>query len=360
MLKPVSGSCNMRCRYCFYADEMEKRATPSFGQMTGETAEVLIDKALAYADGARVTFGFQGGEPTLRGLPFFRTFTDLVEQRRKGGKGISYALQTNGLLLDDEWAAFFKEKGFLIGLSMDGTADLHNRNRLDAQGKGTHARVLKAAALLQRHGVPFNLLTVVNSMTARSIASIYRFYRKNGLLYQQYIPCLDPLGEEPGGRNYSLTEEQFGAFLCHLFDLWYQDRKAGNFVYIHYFECLAGMLLGQGPGACGMSGICGVQNIVEADGSVYPCDFYMLDEYRLGSILEEDFASLMEKHRPFLVSSYEGLEECAACEYGPICHGGCRRDRQFPDGIRKNRFCKAYKTFFAHALPGLMELTRGH
>ena len=197
LIKPASGSCNMRCKYCFYADEAKKRAAPSFGAMSMETAENLVRRAVEYA-GDGCVFGFQGGEPTLRGLDFFRDFVALVRKYNTGGAKVSYSIQTNGLLLDEQWAAFLKENDFLVGLSMDGDRQTHDLNRVDVKGSGTFSRVLRAARLLEKHEVPFNILTVVNSRVARNVESVYSFYKKNGLLYQQYIPCLDPSSSSGG------------------------------------------------------------------------------------------------------------------------------------------------------------------
>ena len=359
LIKPASGMCNLNCRYCFYRDITKKREQSSYGFMTEETLEAVIQKGLSYA-GQDCTIAFQGGEPTLRGLPFFRDFVETVKRHAPERKNIHYAIQTNGLLIDAEWAEFFRENNFLVGLSLDGTADTHNLNRVDASGAGTYNRVLRAARLLESREVPFNILTVVTSRTARSIESIYRSYRKNRLLYQQYIPCLDPIFEQRGNNPYSLTPELFGDFLIRLFDLWYADRIKGEFIYIHYFESLAGQLLGYPPNSCGMMGVCSAQNVVEADGTVYPCDFYALDEYLLGNINTDGFAELDKRRQPFLQASLQGLEKCRSCRYGFLCHGGCRRDRQGRTAIEENYFCAGYMKFFDHALPGLVQLLRAN
>lgn len=357
LIKPASGSCNMRCKYCFYADETRKRSTPSYGVMDMTTAENLIRRAMDCAEGSCV-FGFQGGEPTLRGLDFFRRFVDLVHQYDAGRAQISFSIQTNGLLLDEQWAVFLRDNGFLVGLSMDGDRQTHDLNRLDSSGSGTFSRVMRCARLLKKYNVPFNILTVVNSRVARSADRIYSFYKENGLLYQQYIPCLDPLYESRGGSSWSLTAEAYGTFLIRLFDRWYADRMRDEFIYIHYFECLAGMLQGHPPASCGMMGTCSVQTVVEADGSVYPCDFYVLDDCRLGSVNTDSFEQMHQRRLPFLEQSRQGLEKCRTCRHGAICRGGCRRDRQGPDGIGENYFCPAYMRFFDHAVPKLLALLR--
>ena len=323
LIKPASGGCNMRCAYCFYHDEAMNRAVPSYGMMSEDTLETLIRKALDYASG-QCTFGFQGGEPTLRGLEFFRLAVEYQQKYNVHNVRINNALQTNGLVLDGSWARFFKENGFLIGLSLDGGKALHDSLRRDSQGRGTFSRTLRAARLLQSHEVDFNLLTVVTRQVAENITQVYRFFRREGMLYQQYIPCLDPLGEPRGGSDYSLTPEIFGKFLKSLFDLWYQG--------------------------------------VKADGSVYPCDFYCLDEWKQGNILQDDFTALdkCEAAQKFLRESIALPEDCKDCQYRFICRGGCRRDRELlsaaADTPRRNYFCQAYKVFFPYALPRLREL----
>lgn len=361
LIKPSSGNCNMRCRYCFYHDIQENRDVFSFGFMSEETLEILICKALEYADGD-CSFGFQGGEPTLSGLPFFRKVVELQKKYNTKGVRIHNAIQTNGLLINEEWAEFLGENHFLVGLSLDGHKELHDQLRLDAGRKGTYNRVLKTAQLLTAKKVDFNILTVVTGYTASNINKIYNFYRRSNLLYQQYIPCLDPLGEERGKEPWSLTPEKYARFLKTLFDLWYQDVKAGRFIYIRYFENLVGMLLGCPPESCGISGRCVIQNVIESDGSVYPCDFYALDQMRLGNVRDSSFQELMEGEaaRRFLAAPTHVSEECRSCRWYPICRGGCRRDREpVVDNVPAlNYFCSAYKEFFAYAYPRLEEIAR--
>lgn len=359
LIKPASGRCNMRCGYCFYEDEGQNREIEDYGMMSEAVLETMIKKVFDFScDGYYIAF--QGGEPTLRGLPFFQKVAQLVEQYNGKKRPVTFAIQTNGLLLDDQWCQFFQENKFLVGLSMDGDKDAHDLNRVDPVGKGTFQRVLKSAKLLEKHGVEFNILTVVTAQTTRSIERIYKFFMKNGLCYQQYIPCLDPLGEERGLHPYSLKPEAYGKFLIRLFDLWYADRAANRFVYIRYFENLAGMMLGHQPESCGMMGICSYQLVVEADGGVYPCDFYVLDEYRLGSFVEHTVDQLIEVQQDigFLQASLGGLEDCKTCPHYSLCRGGCRRDRQGValSEVEKNYYCPAFKEFFAHATPKLAKL----
>jgi uncharacterized protein len=220
---------------------------------------------------------------------------------------------------------------------------------------------MKAAETLEKHKAEFNVLTVVTADAARKIRRIYSFFRKNNLLWQQYIPCLDPLGEERGHTPYALTPELYASFLKNLFDLWYEDVCAGRFIYIRYFENLLGMMIGRPPESCGLSGQCALQFVVEADGGVYPCDFYVLDEHRMGNVYDHSFEEMaMSKPAQDFLAAPEVHEKCAACRYAPICRGGCRRDREpFENGLPVlNKWCPCYRALFQHALPRMQEMAK--
>ena len=360
LIKPASGLCNLRCRYCFYADEMAKRSVPSYGIMTRETLERVLRRAFDYASDP-VTLAFQGGEPTLAGLDFFRAVTSLTAERNLKKLPVHYAIQTNGILLDDDWATFFAEHQFLVGLSLDGARGLHDLNRVFPDGSGSFDTVMDRATLLKRHGVEFNILTVITKQAAGNIGGVYRFFRKEGLPYQQYIPCLDPLEELRGRQDYSLNPKKYEHFLKTLFDNWYRDLIKGRYVYNRYFGNLVGMMLLQPPESCGMSGHCSMQNVVEADGSVYPCDFYVLDQYRLGNLCTDSFEQiqLRRKEIGFIEQSKAVHQKCAVCRWYPLCRGGCRRDREKADGtLGLNYYCSAYEEFFSYAVPRLEKLAQ--
>lgn len=358
LIKPASGDCDLRCRYCFYRDETERRETKSFGRMTEATLENVVRRSLAYAEYS-CSFCFQGGEPTLVGLDFFRSYIALTRKYAKQGVQISHAIQTNGMLLTAEWAEFFRENHFLVGLSLDGPEHIHNQGRVTASGNGSFDRVWQAKKLLEDHQVDFNILTVVTQQSAKHVEEIYRFFVDNDLLFQQYIPCLAPLDAEGKGA-FALSAEEYGTFLCRLFDMWYTDMTSGKPVYIRYFENLAGMLMGYPPENCGMCGKCVNQYVVEADGSVYPCDFYVLDQYYLGNFNQNGIAAINRREQEvrFVSSSAAQEPECLNCDYYPLCRGGCRRDRQQADmaTLGKSCYCRAYQTFFPYAIPRLVSL----
>lgn len=359
LIKPASGNCNLRCRYCFYADEMEKRETASFGKMSLDTLEQMVKKVLEYSD-ISCAFAFQGGEPTLAGLDFYRKLLEFEEKYNTKGIAVTNSIQTNGYGLTREWARFFAENHFLVGLSLDGIKYTHDAYRLDSRGEGTFEEIMKTAELFDREKVEYNILTVVNNRTAQRISKIYSFYQKHGWNYQQYIACLDPLGEKKGGREYSLTPELYGDFLTELFDLWYLDLQKGKQPYIRQFENYISILMGRLPEACDQRGVCGIQFVVEADGSVYPCDFYVMEKYRIGNLLEDSIEEIKKKGEEsgFVEASKKVPKECQMCRYGFVCRGGCRRNRETDMGgeLGLSYFCPAYRRFFEHAFPRMRQI----
>ena len=272
LVKPASSLCNMRCRYCFYADEAASRSQSSLGLMTRDTAAEMIRQALAAAGpSGQLTVAFQGGEPTVAGLAFFEHFVEDMTRYNTARIPVAYAFQTNGLALDEAWAAFLARNRFLVGVSVDGDKALHDEFRVDAGGKGTWNRVQKNLAMLQRAGVACNLLCVVTRRCARSAVRVYHALQKTGVEYLQFIPCLDPLDGPRGGQPWSLTPEEYGNFLCALFEEWYRDWAGGRYTSVRLFEDYVELAMGLPPSTCATSGRCGAYFVVEGDGSVYPC-----------------------------------------------------------------------------------------
>lgn len=355
LIKPASASCNMRCRYCFYA------ATPSCGTMGLSTLENVVRKALDAASG-QCTFAFQGGEPTLAGLDFYKALLELVNLHNVKHLEVQYAIQTNGYGIDREWAGFLAKHRFLVGLSLDGTKDIHDLYRRDAVGRGTFSKAMRTAQLFDSCRVEYNILTVVTAQAAKNIGRIYSFFSRNRFTYQQYIPCLDPLDEVRGNRDYSLTPELYGEFLCSLFDLWYNGFIRGKRVSVRYFDNLLQMMAGYPPESCGMSGECSRQLVIEADGGVYPCDFYVLDKYRLGNLNEDDFLRIERKRDSlaFIKVSRQIPPQCPECRWYPLCRGGCRRERESAGStdLSRNYYCPAYRRFFEYAYPRLRSICK--
>lgn len=357
LIKPASSLCDLRCKYCFYADVTDHRNVKSYGIMEEGTVDALIKRAFDYADPA-VTFAFQGGEPTLIGLDYFKSFVSLVKHNNTKSIRINYAIQTNGTLLDDDFCAFFKENNFLVGLSMDGPKEVHDLNRLDPKRKGTFKDVDKAAKLLDKHKVDFNILTVVTKGTCRHITKIYNYFKKQGYRYLQFIPCINDFNDTTM-KPYSITPDDYGKFLVDLFDLWYKDFMSGYTVSIRTFDNYVQMLLGLPPESCDMNGYCSVNPVIESDGSVYPCDFYVLDEWRLGNINTSTFGDLMQNDtaKKFLTSGKNVPDKCRSCDYFGLCRSGCRRHKEMEqDSLITNYFCESYIYFFDRTYDRLKQM----
>lgn len=351
MIKPASGKCNLRCSYCFYECESKQRQCADYGFMALHTLEKLLQSALEATEELYVLF--QGGEPTLAGLPFFEGYINILERYNTQGKPVHHALQTNGTLLTEEWASFFARHNFLIGISIDGMASVHNFYRKNALGESSLNRVMQGLDLLKKYKVNYNVLSVVTDKSLDKVEKIYDFFKKNGLRYQQYIPCIEEADSKPA----FLSAENYGHFLCKLFDLWERDVKANQGIYIRNFENYLALAMGMAPDSCSMVGTCAKMLAVEADGSLFPCDFYMLDAYKLGNIRTQSIQEVLQSERisTFISESKHLPEPCKACPYYALCRNGCKRDRD-KDGL--NRYCKGYKIFFAHALPSILDMAK--
>lgn len=353
LIKPASALCNMRCRYCFYADVSEHREVKTHGIMDGDTMRALVDRALGLGDDAEITFAFQGGEPTCAGLDFFRSFTAYVAKRRTR-QTVHYALQTNGYAVDGDWASFFRENGFLVGISLDGYRDVHDWLRPDARGEGTYRRVMGAIAALREHGVDFNVLTVLTAQLARHPQKLYRFYQRENLDFVQLIPCLPGLDDEVD--EFSLTPEAFATFYKTFFRLWEEELRRGHYRSVTLFDNVIPLFAGVRPQQCGMLGTCAPQFVVESSGDVYPCDFYVLDRYLMGNVRRdtlEDMAS-SEQLRAFLAEPRRACSSCADCPFEGICHRNCKR---LNIAYYREDYC-GYRDFLEDAAPTMRQIAR--
>ncbi len=347
LIKPASSSCNLRCRYCFYYDVADNREVKNYGIMNDDTLENMVKKVFDDVEYS-ANFAFQGGEPTMAGIEFFEKFHKFVEKYNTKKIIVNFSLQTNGTLLNKKWLELFKKHNYLIGLSLDGNKEMHDTFRIDAKGEGTFLRVLKAAKMMKKAEVEFNILCVVNKLIAQNGKLVYNFFRNNGFRYYQFIPCLDSLScsEE---KDYTLTAEDYGKFLDETFNLWYEDMMSGKRISVRHFDNYTKILLGEEPEACDMVGHCNMNAVLESDGSMYPCDFYVLDEFKVGNINESSFEELFksEAEMRFLRTSLAVDEKCKVCRYFKICRGGCRRHKELTaEGNYENRFCESYKYFF--------------
>lgn len=356
MIKPVSGLCNMRCSYCFYADEMSRRDTPVYERMSDETLENVVRRAFMYADDV-VALSFQGGEPTLAGAGFFRQVLRLERKYNTRGLRVVHALQSNGLHMDDEMLDVLREGRFLVGISLDGTQEIHDSRRVDAAGQGTYARVVETIRRLREAKVEYNVLCVVDQRIARQPEKVYAALSQHGFI--QYIPCLDAL--DGTSFDVGLNAEDFGDFLVRTYRLYERSIREGRYVSIRAFDNWMGMLMGHPPENCGLCGYCLPNYLVESNGDVFPCDFYALDEWKLGNLNTASMARIAKSPvmQRFLAASRAIDGHCRECAYLFICRGGCRRDREpcAQDGTpRLNRLCEGYKRFFGLCLEDMQRL----
>ena len=347
LIKPASGMCNAQCKYCFYRDVSRGRVNPV---MSPDTARALIDKALYSCDeGGCISFSFQGGEPTLAGLGFFNEFVSYVSSVSSIGEkniSVSYSIQTNGLVIDENWTSFFKNNCFLVGLSIDGPQKIHDSLR----GEGTHASAVSAYEQLTSSGVETNILTVVTKPLARRVSELFDFYVKNHMNYVQIIPCLDPMD---GSRNgWSLSPRIYADFLKDLCNIWFDSIKKGVTVRIRLFDNLILMLNGYPPEQCGLDGICRNQYVCESNGDIYPCDFYCVDTYKMGNILYSSIDELSQRASGFL-SPLPVPDKCSACKAKGICAGNCKRYRSF--FFRDGNYCPM-QDFIYSSYPKLYEV----
>ena len=352
MTKPVGSACNLRCRYCYYLDKPRQ-------VMSDELLEEFIRQYIELQTSDSVLFTWHGGEPTLRGLDFYRRVVRLQRQYA-GGRHIDNALQTNGTLLDDDWCRFLRDEGWLVGISIDGPEHLHDAYRRDAAGAPTHAQVMRGIAKLKQFDVEWNAMATVNQATALEPEAFYHFFKEIGCRYLQFTPVVER--EDGAVAPYSVTPEAWGTFLCTLFDEWVRNDVGEVFVQI--FDATLAGWMGVEPGVCTLARTCGHAAAIEADGSVYACDHFVFPDYRLGNIRETPLLSLLqsERQQAFGASKRDGLSRrCRQCQWLFACHGECLRNR-FVTGAdgdeHQNYLCDGYRRYFAYVAPA-MDFMRG-
>lgn len=368
LIKPVSGACNMRCDYCFYADVSSHRQVHDLGKMDRDTMEALIRRALSYAEGS-LSFAFQGGEPTLAGVDYFEAFSDCVRRLNRKKTPVSYALQTNAYRIDPPLLSWIAREKCLVGVSLDGPIALHDAHRRVRGGDGTYDAIQQTIQSLRDAGIEYNILSVVHRETARMAEAVFRELEGHG--YLQFIPMIDDFVRENTDKPFSNDTENgdllvkdaleglsasddYLNFLKTTFDMYYAAFESGHPVSIRTFDNYISILMGHPPENCAMAGRCGAYLTIEADGSAYPCDFYVLDDYRLGNIRDHSIPSLFATPamKAFRAASYNLPTECRACKWYNLCRGGCRRDREpVVDGVPAlNRFCETHRAFFEHTV----------
>ncbi len=371
MAKPSGSVCNIDCKYCFYLEKekLYPDARKSW-RMEDETLELYVKQYIEAQDVPVVNFAWQGGEPTLMGLDFFRRAVEL-QQRYANGKAVTNAFQTNGILLDDEWGAFLHEQKFLVGLSIDGPREFHDRYRVDKGQKPTFDRVYAGLQTLKRHAVEFNTLTVLQNHNADHPLEIYRFLRDEGSGFMQFIPIVERSADQPEDdglelvdptfegkalvTRWSVGSTQYGRFLCRIFDEWVRN-DVGR-VFIQMYDTALGAWMGQDPSLCIFARTCGKALIIEHNGDLYSCDHFVYPDYRLGNVHETSIRDMVAspQQEKFGNDKEDALPQyCVECDYRFACNGGCPKQRftRTPQGeAGLNYLCKGYKMFFSHADP---------
>lgn len=359
MVKPIGPVCNLDCGYCYYLHKDGLYPQSEDFRMRPDVLEHFIQDYIAASPGPRVDFAWQGGEPTLMGLDFFRRVVALQEKFLPLGVRCTNALQTNGTLLDEQWCAFLREQRFLVGISLDGPARCHDAYRVDKAGRPTHAAVERGLALLQSHGVEYNVLCTVNRFNSTHPLEVYRYFRERGVGWLQFIPIVEHLGGMQVSER-SVLPEDYGAFLIAVFDEWV--RHDIGTVFVQLFEEWASVWAGMPAGLCVLRETCGRALAMEHNGDVYACDHFVSPEYRLGNLAQTPLAELAAAatQEAFGTEKREGLPAaCRACAYRFACNGGCPKDRfarsdDGEDGL--NYLCAGYRGFLAHADPYLRRL----
>jgi uncharacterized protein len=349
LIKPASAVCNLDCTYCFYLDrEADPYKELPARRMTYDTLERLVDTYLFYSY-PESTFAFQGGEPTLAGLPFFEKLVRLQQQYGRGGQAVSNALQTNAVLLDDNWAQLFREYNWLLGVSIDGPEEIHDLYRYNKGGQPTWRKVMDAIDCLKKNRVEFNGLCVLSQANVTKPRELYKFYKSIGIDNIQFIPLAE-FNKDGSPMPFTITAEQYGNFLCEMFDAWWPDRRK---VRIRFFDNLAEALAGQKPGSCTMHETCDSYVVVEYNGDIFPCDFFVESGWKLGNINLDSWAEIARRQRRYNFASKKTIAhpECQVCEYSSVCHGGCPKFRHGPrqEFADLDYFCGSYKKIFAKA-----------
>ncbi len=356
LVKPASADCNLCCDYCFYLDRSSLYPETKVHRMSDSVLERMISSYMATRQHT-YSFGWQGGEPTLMGVEFLKKVTELQKKYGRQGAIVSNGLQTNATLIDDELAAHLSKYRFLVGVSIDGPAEIHNRYRQYADGRGSHAAVLRGIECLNRHNVEFNALVLVSSANIKKAIIVYNYLRNHGINYHQYIPCVefDNFGQP---LPYSIAAKEWGDFLCEIFDEWIiKDRHK---VSIRLFDAILGYMVDRRYSMCTQGGNCRQYFLVEYNGDVYPCDFFVERHTKLGNIMKNNWKEVggSSRYRSFGNKKADWNSLCSCCDYLEFCSGDCLRHRVYR-GETPNTLswlCEGWKKFYAHNIPSFQKI----
>jgi uncharacterized protein len=360
LVKPVSGRCNIDCRYCFYKPVLDLYPTEnSQHKMSLVTAEKLIHKyfSLKFPE---VSICFQGGEPLLMGLDFYKKVVEFEKQYGFPGQKVQNTFQTNGLLIDEHWAKFFKEYNMLIGVSLDGDKATHDHDRVTASGKGTFDQVMSGIQILRQNNVDFNILSMLTASTIQQPENTYAFFREQEFNHLQFIPCVDQDPATGKPATHSITDSEFSEFYKKLFDLWYKDGYPD--VTIRLFDDILAFYMDEMHTSCTFMGDCSSYLLVEHNGDIYPCDFFAQPDWKIGNITHDDFPTLISCPKRHDFSSMKGqlAGDCRKCDFLKLCNGDCTRLRLFgdrsPDSL--SWLCPGFHDFLSYTKDRFKELAQ--
>ena len=368
MLKSAGAHCNLACKYCYYLEKNKLYPTAQRHLMSDEMLEQFTREYIEAQTMNQVLFTWHGGEPLLRSINFYRKALSL-QQKYAGGRRIDNVIQTNGTLLTDEWCEFFAQNHWLVGISIDGPQPDHDHYRLTAAGKPSWKKVMQGIKLLKKHGVEWNAMAVVNAYNANHPLEFYRFFKENGCQFLQFTPIVERLTRHEDGRTLasladkdeislseaSVTPEQWGYFLCAIFDEWV--RKDVGKIFVEIFDCTLANWMGISPGICAYSKECGHAGVMEHNGDVYSCDHFVFPEYKLGNIRDHSLIDMLygEQQQEFSRLKHSSLpRQCKECDMEFACHGECPKNRFMKDKYGDsglNYLCPGYYHYYQHVAP---------
>ena len=368
MLKPAGAHCNLACKYCYYLEKNNLYPTAQRHLMSDEMLEQFTREYIEAQTMNQVLFTWHGGEPLLRSIDFYRKALSL-QQKYAGGRRIDNVIQTNGTLLTDEWCEFFAQNHWLVGISIDGPQPDHDHYRLTAAGKPSWQKVMQGIKLLKKHGVEWNAMAVVNAYNVNHPLEFYRFFKENGCQFLQFTPIVERLTRHENGRTLasladkdeislseaSVTPEQWGNFLCAIFDEWV--RKDVGKIFVEIFDCTLANWMGVSPGICAYSKECGHAGVMEHNGDVYSCDHFVFPEYKLGNIHDHSLIDMLygKQQQEFSRLKHSSLpRQCRECDMEFACHGECPKNRFMKDKYGDsglNYLCPGYYHYYQHVAP---------
>ncbi|MFN4227980.1 MAG: anaerobic sulfatase maturase [Candidatus Ratteibacteria bacterium] len=346
LIKPSSYLCNLDCSYCFY--KKTKSIYPEGKIMNLNTLEFFIKKFIEYSEGKNLYFCWQGGEPLLCGIDFYYKVIDFQKKYGKSGQIVGNAIQTNGILIDEGWIEFFLKYKIFVGISLDGPEEIHNFYRRYKDGRKTYKKVMEVINLLKKSNVQFNILSTIGEHTGKFPEKIFNFFVNNNFQYLQFIPAIDRKNNKIS--DFSITPETYKNFLIKIFELWWNDGSP--FLSIRLFDNIIEVLSGFEPSNCTFKKRCGEYLVIEHNGDVYPCDFFVMPDFKLGNIFKDELDKIYEKLKKFGEIKEIGTDKCKECEWNFICNNGCLWHRYVKENSMNgvDYFCSSYKKFFSYSI----------